>query len=104
MLEISLKGQVGIVTGAGSAYEIERSIVLAAASAGAAAVYACDINLGAFDALKDAIKAVCTSCEVEGRQLNVSSEGQAVALLSRMLKKHGGLDFFFANAGYAVYR
>ncbi|KAH8654825.1 hypothetical protein BGZ61DRAFT_486883 [Ilyonectria robusta] len=104
MLEISLKGQVGIVTGAGSAYGIGRSMVLVAASAGAAVVYACDLNLGALDALKEATKATGTCCRVEGRQLDVSSEEQTVALLRDILEKHGRFDFFFANAGYAIYR
>lgn len=104
MLEISLKGQVGIVTGAGSAYGIGRSMVLTAAAAGAAVIYACDLNLGSLDTLKEAAKATGTGCQVEGRLLDVSSEEQTVALLREVVKKHGRFDFFWANAGYAVYR
>ncbi|VUC26555.1 unnamed protein product [Clonostachys rosea] len=104
MLRISLSDQVGIVTGAGSAYGIGRSMVLAAASAGAAVVYACDLNLAAFESLKEAVKALDTGCEVVGHRLDVSSEEQTVSLLRDILKKHGRFDFFYANAGYAVYR
>ncbi|KAF4336780.1 fungal specific transcription factor factor [Fusarium beomiforme] len=104
MLPISLEGQVGLVTGAGSAYGIGRSMVLAAVSAGAKAVYACDLNLGSLSSLQAAAKALTPDCVVEGRQLDVSSEEQTLETLREILERHGRFDFFFANAGYAVYR
>ncbi|POR38179.1 Levodione reductase [Tolypocladium paradoxum] len=104
MLGISIKGQVGIVTGAGSAYGIGRSMVIALAQAGAKAIYACDLNLGGIASLQDVVKSLGLECIVEGRQLDVASEEQTVAILKEILKCHGRFDFFIANAGYAVYR
>jgi 3-oxoacyl-[acyl-carrier protein] reductase len=104
MLNISLEGQVGIVTGAGSAYGIGRSMVITAAQAGAAAVYACDLNLSYMDDLKQDVKEMGHGTIVEGHFLDVSNEEQTVALLRKVLRNHGRVDFFFANAGYAVYR
>ncbi len=104
MLGISLKSQVGIVTGAGSSYGIGRSMVMALAQAGAKAVYACDLNLGEIASLQEAVKSLGTGCIVEGRLLDVASEEQTLAILREILKAHGRFDFFFANAGYAVYR
>lgn len=104
MLNISLEGQVGVVTGAGSAYGIGRSMVQAAAAAGAKVVYACDLNLGAIEELKAEVKAAGSTCVVEGQFLDVANEEQTVALLGKIVKAHGRFDFFFANAGYAMYR
>ncbi|RKL33907.1 hypothetical protein BFJ72_g9689 [Fusarium proliferatum] len=99
MLNISLQGQVGIVTGAGSAYGIGRSMVIAAAQAGAAAVYACDLNLSYMDDLKKEVKDMGHDTIIEGHFLDVSNEDQTVALLREILRNHGRVDFFFANAG-----
>lgn len=77
---------VGIVTGAGSAYGIGRSMVLAAAAAGATAVYACDLNLSYTDELKQEVQSARQSCVVEGRFLDVSNEEQTVALLKDIVK------------------
>jgi len=104
MLGISVGGQVGLVTGAGSAYGIGRSAVIALARAGAKAIYACDLNLGYIVDLQKTVKELDVNCVVEGRQLDVASEEQTVALLREILKTHGRFDFFFANAGYALYR
>ena len=104
MLGISLQGQVGLVTGAGSAYGIGRSMVITLAQAGAKAVYACDLNLGSLDDLKATVKSLGLDTVVEGRVLDVSSEEQTVAVLQEILRTHGRFDFFLANAGYAVYR
>jgi len=104
MLNISLAGQVGIVTDAGSAYGIGRSMVLAAAAAGATAICACDLNLGYIDDMKQEVASAGRNCIVEGSFLDVSSEEQTIALLKEVIQKYGRLDFFFANAGYALYR
>lgn len=103
-VEISLTGQVGLVTGAGTPYGIGRSLVIQLAKAGAKAVYACDLNTAHFDALKEDVKATGSDCFVEGCFLDVSSEEQTVALLKKIVKAHGRFDFFFANAGFANYR
>jgi NAD(P)-dependent dehydrogenase (short-subunit alcohol dehydrogenase family) len=104
MLGISLEGQVGLVTGAGSAYGIGRSMVIALAQAGAAAIYACDLNLGSIESLKEEVKSLGLPTLVQGRVLDVASEEQTVAVLQDILRAHGRFDFFLANAGYAVYR
>lgn len=104
MLGISLSGQVGIITGAGSAYGIGRSMVLSAAAAGAKAIYACDLNLSYMEDLKKDAKAAGYDSIIVGYFLDVSDESQTVALVKEIIKRHGRLDFFFANAGYAVYR
>lgn len=96
-----LRGRIGLVTGAGSAYGIGRSIVLAAVAAGAKAVYACDLNTGNFDSLREAAKEINPSCWVEGRALDVSSEQDTIELLKEITKKHGRFDLYFANAGFA---
>ncbi|OQU99869.1 hypothetical protein CLAIMM_05442 [Cladophialophora immunda] len=98
------RGQVGIVTGAGSAFGIGRSLVLGAVEAGATAVYACDLHLNFHDALIGAAKKINPKCKVETRVLDVSSEQATLEVLREILTNHGRLDFFFANAGYAKYR
>ncbi|KAL4810596.1 hypothetical protein BDV18DRAFT_155208 [Aspergillus unguis] len=103
-LEISVAGQVGLVTGAGTPYGIGRSLVIQLAKAGAKAVYACDLNTSHFDDLKAAVKETGSDCIVEGCLLDVSSEEQTVAVLKKILKAHGRFDFYFANAGFANYR
>lgn len=79
-------------------------MVIAAAQAGAAAVYACDLNLSYMDDLKKEVKEMGHDTIIEGHFLDVSNEEQTVALLRNVLRNHGRVDFFFANAGYAVYR
>ncbi|KAJ5641176.1 hypothetical protein N7490_005176 [Penicillium lividum] len=103
-LNISVTGQVGLVTGAGTPYGIGRSMVIQLAQAGAKAIYACDLNTSHFDALKQAVKETGSDCIIEGALLDVSSEEQTVALLKKIVKTHGRFDFFFANAGFANYR
>ncbi|KIY01862.1 uncharacterized protein Z520_02000 [Fonsecaea multimorphosa CBS 102226] len=104
MLPIPLEGQVGIVTGAGSALGIGRSLVLSAVKAGAVAVYACDLHVNFRDALISGANKINPKCKVETRLLDVSSEQATLEVLRDILKTHGRLDFFFANAGYAKYR
>ena len=101
MAALSLKGQVGIVTGAGSPSGIGRSLVVALAKAGAKAVYACDLNMGNIPSLQKKIADMGLSCQVEGRLLDVSSEEETLALIKDILRMHGRLDFYFANAGFA---
>ncbi len=104
MYALSLEGQVGIVTGAGSEIGIGRSLVLAAAKAGAKAVYACDLRLDTISSLQLDVRKVSPDCVVEGHVLDVASEDGTVTLLRHILKIHKRFDFFFANAGYANYR
>jgi NAD(P)-dependent dehydrogenase (short-subunit alcohol dehydrogenase family) len=103
-IEISLAGQVGLVTGAGTPYGIGRSLVLQLAKAGVKAVYACDLNASHFESLKEAVKEVNRDCFFEGCFLDVSSAEQTQVLLKKIIKKHGRFDFYFANAGFANYR
>ena len=102
--ENTLEGRVGIVTGAGSPYGIGRSLVIELAKAGAKAVYACDLNLGNISTLQQKVKETGSKCEVQGKLLDVASEEQTISVLKDILKEHGRVDFFFANAGYANYR
>jgi NAD(P)-dependent dehydrogenase (short-subunit alcohol dehydrogenase family) len=104
MLGISLEGQVGVVTGAGTPFGIGRSMVLAAARAGARAVYACDLSISAVPALVEDVQLAGLECTIIGHFLDVSSQDQTVALLKDIIRTYGRLDFFFANAGYAMYR
>lgn len=104
MATISLKGQVGMVTGAGTPYGIGRELVLALAAAGAKAIYACDLNMGNIPSLQKAVKDSGSSCQVEGRLLNVVSEEATIEILKEAIKTHGRFDFYFANAGFANYR
>lgn len=103
-LKISLEGQVGIVTGAGTPFGIGRSLVLSLAAAGAKAVFACDLNISAVPSLQQAVKETGSSCVVEGRLLDVSSEEGTLKVLKEALKTYDRFDFFFANAGFANYR
>ncbi len=103
-LSISLKGQVGLVTGAGTPHGIGRSLVLALAEAGAKVVYACDLNISAIPSLQEELKSTGSSCIVEGRLLDVSSEENTLEILKDILKTYGRFDFYFANAGFANYR
>ena len=96
-----LQGKVGLVTGAGSAYGIGRSIVLGAVAAGIQAIYACDLNSGNFASLQEAARKINPSCHVEGRVLDVSSENETVELLKEITDKHGRFDLYFPNAGFA---
>ena len=104
MLEINLKGQVGIVTGAGSPYGIGRSYCLYLAKAGARAIYVGDLNVDNIDDLQKTVKENGSDTQIYGRILDVSSEKETVSLLQEILRKHGRFDFFFANAGYAILR
>ncbi|OQE46247.1 hypothetical protein PENCOP_c001G07223 [Penicillium coprophilum] len=104
MVEATLKGQVGVVTGAGSAYGIGRSIVLAAAKSGAKVVYACDISSSYFADLQETVKATGCDTIVECHVFDISSEEQTLILIQHILKNYGRLDFYFANAGFVIYR
>lgn len=99
-----LSGKVGIVTGAGTPHGIGRELVKKLASAGALAVYACDLNLGAIPSLQEEIKKAGYATIVEGRKLDVSDELQTQAIVKEVTKTHGRFDFYFANAGFANYR
>ena len=103
-LAISLQGQVGLVTGAGTPHGIGRSMVLALAEAGAKIVYACDLNISAIPCLQEEISATGSTCKVEARLLDVSEEESTVSLLKEIVKKEGRFDFYLANAGFANYR
>jgi NAD(P)-dependent dehydrogenase (short-subunit alcohol dehydrogenase family) len=95
-----LSGQVALVTGAGSQYGIGRSIVLALAGAGAAVIYASDLNDGNFESLKKAVASINPKTVFEGRSLNVASEEETLVLLKEIIKAHGRFDLYFPNAGY----
>lgn len=103
-LDVSLEGQVGLVTGAGTPYGIGRELVLKLAAAGAKAVYACDLNTSHIESLQQAVKASGSSCQVEGRFLDVVSEERTLEVLREIVKTHGRFDFYYANAGFANYR
>lgn len=94
-------GKVVLVTGAGSQFGIGRSIVLGAARAGAAVVYATDLNAGNFDALKEAAREVNPATRIEGRVLDAASEEETLTLVKNVVREHGRLDVYFANAGLA---
>lgn len=98
------KGRVAIVTGAGSPYGIGRSIVLLLAQAGVDVVYATDLNLGNISSLQEAVKKINPACVVEGRKHDVASEENTLQILKEVVKKHGRLDLYFANAGFADVR
>lgn len=93
-----------MVTGAGTPYGIGRELVLKLAAAGAKAVYACDLNLANIPSLQKAVSDTGSSCQVEGRLLDVVSEKKTIEILREILSTHGRFDFFFANAGFANYR
>jgi NAD(P)-dependent dehydrogenase (short-subunit alcohol dehydrogenase family) len=103
-LEVSLEGQVGLVTGAGTPYGIGRELVLKLAAAGAKAVYACDLNTTHIATLQQAVKDSGSSCQVEGRFLEVVSEEKTLEVLREIITTHGRFDFYYANAGFANYR
>jgi NAD(P)-dependent dehydrogenase (short-subunit alcohol dehydrogenase family) len=99
-----LKGQVGLITGAGTAYGIGRECVRKFAAAGAKAVYACDLNINAIPSLQEECKKAGYTSIIEGRKLDVSSKEQTLAVVKEITKKHGRFDFYIANAGFANYR
>ena len=101
---VTLEGQVGIVTGAGSPKGIGRALALELAKSGALVVYACDLNIDAVSSLSKEVKVLGLGCEIYGQRLDVSNEEQTIDVIQLVLKKHGRFDFFFANAGYALYR
>jgi 3-oxoacyl-[acyl-carrier protein] reductase len=103
-LTISLQGQVGLVTGAGTPHGIGRSMVLSLSEAGAKCIYACDLNISAIPSLQEEIRATGSACIVEARLLDVSEEEATISLLKEIVKAHGRFDFYFANAGFANYR
>jgi NAD(P)-dependent dehydrogenase (short-subunit alcohol dehydrogenase family) len=103
-LKVSLEGQVGLVTGAGTPYGIGRELVLKLAEAGAKAVYVCDLNMSNIASLQKAVKDTGSTCQVEGRLLDVVSEGKTLEILRGIINSHGRFDFYYANAGFANYR
>jgi NAD(P)-dependent dehydrogenase (short-subunit alcohol dehydrogenase family) len=103
-LKVSLQGQVGLVTGAGTPYGIGRELVLKLADAGAKAVYACDLNTSNIASLQRAVKDRGSSCQVKGCLLDVVSEEKTVEILREIINTHGRFDFYYANAGFANYR
>lgn len=99
-----LAGQVGLVTGAGSGYGIGRSLVKKLAEAGAAVIYASDLNTANIPSLQQQIKRIRPGCIVECLAFDVASEEETHAALTTILQKHGRFDFFFANAGFTKMR
>lgn len=95
-----LAGKVALVTGAGSQLGIGRSTCLALMAAGAAAVYATDLNSGNFESLQKAAAAINSECRVEGRVLDVTSEEETLKLITEITREHGRFDLYFPNAGY----
>jgi 3-oxoacyl-[acyl-carrier protein] reductase len=96
--------KVGIVTGAGTPHGIGRELVKKLAEAGALAVYACDLNLGALPSLQEELRKAGYETLVEGRLLDVSDEQQTRDIVREITETHDRFDFFFANAGFANYR
>ena len=103
-MEVNLAGQIGVVTGAGSPYGIGRSLVLEVAKAKAKVIYACDMNISNMEDLISEVRKNGYTSTVIGEYLDVSDEKQTIALLQRILRAHQRFDFFFANAGYSIYR
>lgn len=93
-----------IVTGAGSPIGIGRSLVIKLVQSGAAAVYACDLNMNSIPSLQEECRKIRSDTIVEGRLLDVSSEQQTLAVVKEITRKHGRFDFYMANAGFANYR
>lgn len=99
-----MEGQVGIITGAGTPHGIGRELVKKLADAGALAVYACDLNIGAIPSLQEEVRRAGSGTIIEGRLLDVSDEQRTQEIVKDIAKIHGRFDFFFANAGFANYR
>jgi NAD(P)-dependent dehydrogenase (short-subunit alcohol dehydrogenase family) len=88
------RGQVAVVTGAGSGMGLDTAQAFAAAGA---AVVLADINEDALRAATDELtaadhQALAVACDV-------SDEAQVAALVERTLDTFGRLDFAFNNAG-----
>ena len=99
-----LQGKVGLVTGAGTPYGIGRELIKKLAAAGAAAVYACDLNMAAIPSLQEECQKLGYKTVIQGRPLDVSDEEQTVKVLKEIVVTHGRFDFYIANAGFANYR
>ena len=99
-----LAGKVALVSGAGTPYGIGRECVKKLAGAGTKAVYACDLNMSNIPSLQEECKNAGYSTVIEGRLLDVSNEEQTKAILKDIVKSHGRLDIYIANAGFANYR
>ncbi|KAM0791184.1 hypothetical protein ACM66B_005668 [Microbotryomycetes sp. NB124-2] len=95
----TLRGTVGIITGAGTACGLGRSAVLALATSGARAIYACDLRFADFAELQSEVKQRNPATEVIQVELDVADERGTVDLCSRIIKEQDRLDFWCANAG-----
>ncbi|WOO84278.1 Short-chain dehydrogenase reductase 3c [Vanrija pseudolonga] len=92
-----LEGTVGVITGADSG--IGAAAVHIFAAAGAQVIYAIDIkdrNLFNYDA---EVKAKGLKTDVFGVTVDISDDKEVEALVRRVIKEQGKLDWFFANAG-----
>ena len=92
-----LRGQVALVTGAGSGMGLDTARAFAAAGA---AVVLADIN-------EDALRAATEELTAAGHQAlaatcDVSDETQVAALLKRTVETFGRLDMAFNNAGIMI--
>jgi NAD(P)-dependent dehydrogenase (short-subunit alcohol dehydrogenase family) len=91
------RGQVALVTGAGSGMGLDT--VQAFAAAGAAVVLA-DINEGAVRAATDEL--IAAGHQALGVTCDVSDETQVAALVDRTVDAFGRLDMAFNNAGIMI--
>jgi 3-oxoacyl-[acyl-carrier protein] reductase len=100
-MDLELKGQVAIVTGAGRG--IGRATALALATEGASVVLAAR-SVGEIEAVAAEIRqrrAAGGTRGVLAMACDVTSEGQVAALVTRTLEEYGRIDVLVNNAGYS---
>ena len=98
-LQRRLEGQVCIITGANSALGIGRAAAHQFARNGARALFVCDFKDDNLGAIRQEIKGKYPVVEVHVRSFDAASEDAVKQVVEDVLRLHGRLDVFFANAG-----
>ena len=96
-MDLSLKGKVAILTGAGSQIGFGKQIALLAAKEGCEAVVVTDINLNDVKLTAEDIKAL--GCKTMAIKADVTNKDEVQTMVKQVIAEYGKIDILFNVAG-----
>lgn len=96
-MDLSLKGKIAILTGAGSQIGFGKQIALLAAKEGCEAVVVTDINLNDVKLTAEDIKAL--GCKTMAIKADVTNKDEVQTMVKQVIAEYGKIDILFNVAG-----
>jgi len=96
-MDLSLKGKIALLTGAGSQIGFGKEIALLAAKEGCEAVIVTDINLNDVKQTAEDVKAL--GCKTMAIKADVTDKNEVQAMVKQVISEYSKIDILFNVAG-----